>query len=73
MKFSSLFSFYDKNLDKFLLLLRKDVTCHEYIDSWRYLTENHYQQRKKFSVGKTIKKRQVVYVGMCNEWGTRLL
>ena len=73
MRFPSLFSFYDKNLDKFLLLLRKVVICHEYIDSWRYLTENHYQQKKKFSVGKRIKKRQIVYVGMCNEWGTRSL
>ena len=57
-----------------MLLLRKGVMCHEYIDSGIYLTENHYQQKtKKKSVCKTMKKHQIVYVSMCNESGTRLL
>ena len=38
--FPDLFDFCDKNLDKFVLLLRKGVMCYEYIDSWEEFNEN---------------------------------
>ena len=47
-KLSDLFDFCDKDLTKFVLLLRKRVMCYEYIDSWQKLKEKSLPPKEKF-------------------------
>ena len=45
--FHDLFSFCEEDHDKFAVLVRKDVVCYEYIDSWEKLKEKQLPTREK--------------------------
>ena len=47
-KFSDLFNFFEKDLEKFALLLRKGVMCFECTDSWKKLKEKSLPTKEKF-------------------------
>ena len=46
--FPSLYKFSDGDLNKFFLLLRKDIYPYEYIDSWERFDENTIPPKKAF-------------------------
>ena len=41
-KFSNTYQLYNKDLNKFALLLRKDIYPYRYMDSWKRFKKNHY-------------------------------
>ena len=47
-KFKSTYSFCDNGLNKFVLLLRKDVCLYEYMDSWEKFNETSLPSKKDF-------------------------
>ena len=47
-KFSSTYKFCNKDLDKFILLLRKGVYPYEYMDSWERFNETKLPSKKDF-------------------------
>ena len=49
-KFPSIYQFFNGDLNKFILLLRKGVYPFEYIDSWENLMKLHYHLKKPFIV-----------------------
>ena len=47
-KFSNTYQFWNKNLNKFALLLRKDVYPYEYMDSWEKFSETSLPNKESF-------------------------
>ena len=47
-RFSSIYQFYNNDLDKFFLLLRKGVYSYEYMDSWEKLDEATLPTKEAF-------------------------
>ena len=47
-KFPTTYQFCNKNLDKFLLLLRKGVYPYEYMDSWEKFNETELFDKESF-------------------------
>ena len=47
-KFKNTYSFYNNDLNKFILLLRKDVYPYEYMDSWERFNETSLPSKKDF-------------------------
>ena len=46
--YSTLYTFCNDDLNKFFLLLRRDINPYEYIDSWEILDENTIPPKKAF-------------------------
>ena len=49
-RFASTYEFCNKNLNKFILLLRKSVYPYEYMDNWERFDESHYLIKNLFIV-----------------------
>ena len=49
-RFASAYEFCNKDLNKFILLLRKGVYPYEYMDNWESLTKHHYPIKNLFIV-----------------------
>ena len=49
-RFASTYEFCNKDLNKFILLLRKGVYPYEYMDNWERLTKCHYLVKNLFIV-----------------------
>ena len=49
-RFASTYEFCNKDLNKFILLLRKGVYPYEYMDNWERLTKHHYPIKNLFIV-----------------------
>ena len=49
-KFPSIYQFYNGDLNKFVLLLRKGVNPYECIDSWKKMMKHHYNLKKIFAL-----------------------
>ena len=49
-KFPRTYKFCNSNLNKFVLLLRKDVYPYEYMDSWEIFNETSLPPKKSFIV-----------------------
>ena len=47
-KFPSIYQFYNRNLNKFVMLLRKGVYPYEYMDSWEKFNETALPPKKDF-------------------------
>ena len=47
-KFKNTYSFCNRDLNKFILLLRKGVYPYEYIDSWEIFNETSLPTKKNF-------------------------
>ena len=46
--FPRIYQFCNDDLNKFVLLLRKDVYCYEYMDSWERFDETSLPDKKAF-------------------------
>ena len=49
-RFASMYEFCNKNLNKFILLLRKGVYSYKYMDNWERFDETHYLVKNLFVV-----------------------
>ena len=47
-RFANTFELCNRDINKFILLLRKGVCPYEYMDSWERFMEDHYQIKKAF-------------------------
>ena len=47
-RFANIYEFCNEDINKFILLLRKDVCPCEYIDSWERFDETSLPDKKKF-------------------------
>ena len=49
-RFASTCEFYNKDLNRFILLLRKGVYSYEYMDNWERFNESYYLIKNHFIV-----------------------
>ena len=47
-RFANIYEFYNYNISKFILLLRKGVYLHEYMDSWERFNEKSLPDKEAF-------------------------
>ena len=47
-KFKNMYSFCNNDVNKFVLLLRKDIYCYEYMDSWERFNETSLPSKEDF-------------------------
>ena len=45
-----IFKFSNNDINKFVLLSRRGVYCHEYMDHWKILKKQHYLKKKNFTL-----------------------
>ena len=49
-RFANTYEFCNKDINRFILLLRKGIYPYEYIDSWERFDENHCLIKKLFTL-----------------------
>ena len=47
-KFRNTFEFSNNDINKFILLLRKDVYAYDYMNEWESLMKHHFLKKKNF-------------------------
>ena len=49
-RFANTYEFYNKDINNFILLLRKGIYPYEYIDSWKRFHETSMPKKKLFTI-----------------------
>ena len=59
-----MYEFCNRNINKFILLLKKGVYPYEYMDSWERFYQGLLTKKDDFKVALTWKISQVLIIGM---------